>query len=61
MGRETAREDIENEKNAAIAEIKNQVASLSIEIAEKILKTELSEEKKQKAVIDNLMDEIKLN
>ena len=56
-----AREDIQNEKNAAIAEIKNQVASLSIEIAEKILKTELSEEKKQKAVIDNLIDEIKFN
>ncbi len=56
-----AREDIRNEKNAALTEIKNQVASLSIEIAEKILKTELSEDKKQKAVIDNLLDEIKLN
>ncbi|HIA35560.1 MAG TPA: ATP synthase F0 subunit B [Flavobacteriales bacterium] len=56
-----AREDIQNEKNAALTEIKNQVASLSIEIAEKILKTELSEDRKQKAVIDNLIDEIKLN
>jgi len=57
----SARIDILNEKNAAIAEIKNQVAFLSIEIAEKILKTELSEDKKQKAVVDNLIDEIKLN
>jgi len=56
-----AREEINNEKKAAVAEIKNQVATLSIEIAEKILKSELSEEKKQKALIDNLLGEIRLN
>ena len=56
-----AREEILSEKNAAIAEIRGQVASLSIDIAEKILKSELSEEKKQKALIDNLIDEIELN
>jgi F-type H+-transporting ATPase subunit b len=56
-----AREEILSEKNAAMSEIKSHVASLSIEIAEKILKSELSEEKKQKALIDNLIDEIKLN
>ncbi|MBL4578014.1 MAG: F0F1 ATP synthase subunit B [Flavobacteriales bacterium] len=56
-----AREEILGEKNAAIADIRGQVASLSIEIAEKILKSELSEEKKQKALIDNLLDEIELN
>ena len=56
-----AREEILSEKNAAIADIKGQVALLSLEIAEKILKSELSEEKKQKALIDSLLDEIKLN
>ncbi len=56
-----AREEILSEKNAAMSEIRSHVASLSIEIAEKILKSELSEEKKQKALIDNLIDEIKLN
>lgn len=56
-----AREEILSEKNAAMAEIRSQVATLSIEIAEKILKSELSEEKKQKALIDNLLDEVKLN
>jgi F-type H+-transporting ATPase subunit b len=56
-----AREEILSEKHAAMSDIRSQVASLSIEIAEKILKSELSEEKKQKALIDNLLDEIKLN
>ena len=57
----SAREAIQNEKKTAIAEIKNQVAVLSIEIAEKILKSELSEDKKQKSLINNLLEEIKLN
>lgn len=56
-----ARQEINSEKKAAVAEIKSQVALLSIEIAEKILKSELSEEKKQKALINNLLDEIELN
>lgn len=56
-----AREAINNEKKAAIAEIKGQVAVLSIEIAKKILRSELSEDKKQKALISNLLEDIKLN
>jgi F-type H+-transporting ATPase subunit b len=58
---ENARETIKNEKLAAIAELKNQVATLSIDIAEKILKTELSAENKQNAVVNNLVNEINLN
>jgi F-type H+-transporting ATPase subunit b len=57
----SARETINNEKNAAIAELKNQVASLSIEIAEKILKSELSNEDKQKALVSTLLQDVKLN
>ncbi len=57
----SAREQITNEKNAAIAELKNQVATLSIEIAEKILRSELSSDEKQKALVSNLMKDVNLN
>lgn len=57
----TARETINNEKMAAVTELKNQVAVLSIQIAEKILKQELSSEDKRKALINNLLDEVKMN
>lgn len=56
-----ARENIRNEKNAAITELKNQVAALSIEIAEKILKSELSSDEKQKALVSNLLKDVNLN
>lgn len=57
----SARESIQHEKMAAITDLKNQVASLSIEIAEKILKDELSSADKQKAIIDNVVKDINLN
>lgn len=57
----TARESIQHEKMAAIAELKNQVAVLSIEIAEKILKSELSSVDKQKTIIDTIVKDIHLN
>ncbi len=56
-----ARENIQNEKMAAITELKNQVAVLSIEIAEKILKTELSTDEKQKSLVKNLLQDVNLN
>lgn len=56
-----ARESIQHEKMAAITELKNQVALLSIEIAEKILKDELSSADKQKTIIDNVVKDINLN
>lgn len=56
-----AKETINHEKLAAITELKNQVAKLSIEIAEKILKEELSSADKQKAMIDNVVKDINLN
>lgn len=57
----STREQITNEKNAAVAELKNQVAILSIEIAEKILRSELSSDEKQKALVNNLMKDVNLN
>lgn len=56
-----ARENIQNEKMAAITELKNQVAVLSIDIAEKILKAELSSDEKQKTLVKNLLQDINLN
>lgn len=56
-----ARETINSEKNAAIAELKNQVAEMSLEIAEKILRHELSNDEKQKMLIQNLIKEVNLN
>ncbi|MFO0356850.1 MAG: F0F1 ATP synthase subunit B [Sphingobacteriaceae bacterium] len=56
-----AREQIVAEKNAAIADLKAQVATLSIDIAEKILKSELSSDEKQKSLVNNLMKDVNLN
>jgi len=58
---EQARLEIKSEKNAAINEIKTQVAVLSVEIAEKIIKSELSSDEKQKALMASLLAEAKLN
>lgn len=58
---ESARDTIKNEKMAAVTEIKNQVATLSIEIAEKIVKEKLSTDEKQKTLVDGLVEEINLN
>ena len=56
-----AKETIENEKNAAITEIKEQVANLSVEIAQKILKKELAGDKDQQDLIDNKLKDFRLN
>ena len=55
-----AQQSIEGEKKAAIADIKNQVASLSVEIAEKVLRDELGNKDKQLKLVDTLVDDIKL-
>ena len=56
-----AREAIKNEKMAAITELRNQVAAMSIEIAEKILRNELADDEKQKSLMTNLLKEVNLN
>ncbi|APQ17392.1 F0F1 ATP synthase subunit B [Maribacter hydrothermalis] len=52
---------IESEKKAAVADIKNQVAQLSVAIAEKVIKEELSNNDKQLKLVDSLLSDIKLN
>ena len=56
-----ARENIENEKMGAMTELKNQLAYLSLEVAEKILQRELSGPGKQEDYIRNLLKEVKFN
>jgi len=58
---ENAKERIENEKMAAITDLKNQIALLSIEIAEKLIREELSKDKKQEELIRKMLDDIKTN
>lgn len=54
-------QSVHKEKNEAINEIKNQIAALSVDIAEKILKQKLGDDKKQKELLENLIDNIDLN
>lgn len=56
-----AREAITTEKNAAINEIKDQVATLSVQIAEKILKQELSSADKQKALVNQMLNDANIS
>ncbi|MAN27022.1 MULTISPECIES: F0F1 ATP synthase subunit B [Mesonia] len=56
-----AQESIRTEKQAALSEIKAQVASLSIEIAEKVVKKELDNKEDQMRLVDNMLDDVKLN
>lgn len=52
---------IETEKKAALADIKSQVATLSLEITEKLLRKNLSDDKAQKELVDGFLNELKLN
>ena len=56
-----AKEQINNEKQKAITELKNHVADLSIEIAEKVLKSELKDVDKQKKLVGAALKEAELN
>lgn len=56
-----AKRSIELEKQSAMAELKNHVAELSVEIAEKIIRKELSSEKEQHQMIEKMIGDAKLN
>lgn len=56
-----AKEAIKNEKMAALTELKNTVGTLSLEIAEKVLKSELSSDEKQQTLVKSLLDDVSLN
>ena len=58
---EQAKAAIESEKNLAMAELKSQVSSLSLEIAEKLLKDELSNKEAQTKLVEKMLGDVKLN
>ncbi|RDI07940.1 F0F1 ATP synthase subunit B [Flavobacterium sp. AG291] len=58
---EQAKAAIESEKNAAMAELKSQVSGFSLDIAEKILKNELSDKASQTSLVERMLDDVKLN
>ncbi len=58
---QSARQTIENEKATMITDIRKQVAAFSLEIAEKIIRQKLSDDKEQQKMIDELVKELKLN
>ena len=58
---ELARQEINNQKFIALADVKNQVASLSLEIAEKVLRKQFEDQKKQDELVKELLKEVKLS
>ena len=58
---EKAKIEINNQKVAALDEVKNQVASLSLEIAEKVLRKQFDDKQKQEALVSDLLKDVKLN
>ena len=56
-----AKAAIEQEKKAAIADIRQQVATLSVEIAEKVLKQNLKDDKAQMDLIDRMLNDVSAN
>jgi len=57
----TAKQEIENEKQAAIIQVKNQVGLMATEIAEKVIKKELRGKDEHESFVNQLVNEIKLN
>lgn len=58
---EKAKIEINNQKIAALDEVKNQVAALSLDIAEKILRKQFDDKQKQDALVSDLLKDVKLN
>lgn len=56
-----AKATIEGEKAAAIVELRTQVSSISIEIAEKLLRSQLADKDAQSALVVKMLDDVKLN
>lgn len=56
-----AKQQIEQQKNAAMTEVKNQIGNLAVEVAEKVLRKELASAESQNTYAHSLVEEIKLN
>jgi len=58
---EKARIEIENQKKAALSELKSQVSALSLDIAERVLRSQLEDKSKQQELVSNLLKDVELN
>lgn len=58
---EKARIEIENQKKAALAELKGQVSALSLDIAERVLRSQLDDKAKQQDLVNSLLKDVELN
>lgn len=58
---ESAKREIEDQKLKALAEVKNQVSALSLDIARKVLTKEFEDQGKQEAFVADLLKDVKLN
>lgn len=58
---EKAKAQIESEKVAAINEIKDHLVNLSVSVAEKVVKAKVKSDKEQERLIDEMLNDIKLN
>ena len=58
---EKAKIEIANQKKAALAEMKSQVSTLSIEIAERVLRGQLQDKAKQQELVTGLLKDVELN
>ncbi len=57
----SAQESIQNEKNAALVEVRKQVGQLSLEIAEKLIRKELSNDASQKELVNKFLEDLNAN
>ncbi len=58
---EDAKTVITSEKQAAVAEMKQQIAAFSLEIAEKLLRKNLADKQDQRQLVDQFINDIKVN
>ena len=58
---EDAKSEIENQKNAALADVRNQVIKLSVEVSEKLIRHSLGDEKSKKSLVQSYLKDKNLN
>ncbi|HLW49564.1 MAG TPA: F0F1 ATP synthase subunit B [Sphingobacteriaceae bacterium] len=58
---EQAKKEIDDQKKRALAEVKNQVSNLSLEIARKVLEQEFADQSRQEALVSDLLKDVRLN
>ncbi len=56
-----AQQAIRNERQSAVADMKREIVSLSVEIAEKLLRKQLRDEVSQKSLVNEMVEEARLN